>query len=72
MHTGSIYNDPDLRNKGFAEHVGNSSVVGIKTHQHWDNRFNPTRPPEKIPFLVPPFEKAIVMVRNPYEAILAE
>ncbi|XP_055708811.1 WSCD family member AAEL009094-like [Phlebotomus papatasi] len=58
--TGSVYLDYDLISSSFpGEGINNSSVLVVKTHE-WD-------PNEWINF-----RKAILLVREPYKAILAE
>ena len=55
--TGSVYHDQTLLVNGFpGEGVSDGSVVVVKTHEY--NRRN--------------FDKAILVVRDPYDAILAE
>ncbi|CAH0713986.1 unnamed protein product, partial [Brenthis ino] len=58
--TGSIYMDYGLRNHGFpAENVTDGSVLVVKTHEA------PPLEPDK-------FKSAILLIRNPRDAILAD
>ncbi|XP_063695532.1 WSCD family member AAEL009094 [Culicoides brevitarsis] len=58
--TGSVYKDYGLLKSGFpAESISNSSVLVIKTHEWGPNAWAP-------------FSKAILLVRDPKKAILAE
>lgn len=58
--TGSIYKDYGLLKTGFpAENVCNSSVLLVKTHE-WGGK------------AWAPFSKAILLVRDPEKAIIAE
>lgn len=58
--TGSIYKDYGLLKSGFpAEYVVNSSVLVVKTHEWGPNAWTK-------------FMKAILLIRDPSEAILAE
>ncbi|XP_058822804.1 WSCD family member AAEL009094 [Topomyia yanbarensis] len=58
--TGSVYKDYGLLKSGFpAENVANSSVLVIKTHEWGPNAWAP-------------YGKAILLVRDPKKAILAE
>jgi len=58
--TGSIYKDYGLLKTGFpAENVCNSSVLLVKTHE-WGSK------------AWAPFSKAILLVRDPEKAIIAE
>ncbi|XP_053691158.1 WSCD family member AAEL009094 [Sabethes cyaneus] len=58
--TGSVYKDYGLLKSGFpAENVANSSVLVVKTHEWGPNAWAP-------------YGKAILLVRNPKKAILAE
>ena len=55
--TGSVYHDQTLLVNGFpGEGVADSSVLVVKTHETSRRNFN----------------KAILLVRDPFEAILAE
>ena len=57
LMTGSVYCDHDLLNNGFpGEGVTNGSVIVVKTHECDRNKF----------------KKAVLLIRDPYEAILAE
>lgn len=57
IYTGSIYVDSVLKRNGFpGEGVINGSVTFIKTHSKPSNKY----------------EKAVLLVRNPYECILSE
>ena len=59
--TGSVFADPSLQESGFGEGITNQSVLVIKTHNvgitHHTNN---------------PFDRAILLVRDPFDAILAE
>ncbi|KAL5017001.1 hypothetical protein ScPMuIL_006590 [Solemya velum] len=58
--TGSVYDDVGLRRSGFpAEGFVNSSVLLIKTHEWGENERQK-------------FEKAVLLIRNPFDALLAE
>ncbi|XP_058445632.1 WSCD family member AAEL009094 [Malaya genurostris] len=58
--TGSVYKDYGLLKSGFpAENVANSSVLVIKTHEWGPNAWAP-------------YGKAILLIRDPKKAILAE
>jgi len=58
--TGSIYRDFALLKNGFpAENVANGSVLAVKTHE-----FGPTARQD--------FEKAVLLVRDPFSSVLAE
>lgn len=58
--TGSIYKDYGLLKSGFpAENICNASVLVVKTHE-WG------------PKALGTFDKAILLVRDPDKAILAE
>jgi hypothetical protein len=58
--TGSVYKDYGLLKSGFpAESVANSSVLLVKTHEWGSHVWNK-------------FDKAILLVRDPAKAILAE
>ncbi|XP_058130604.1 WSCD family member AGAP003962 [Anopheles ziemanni] len=58
--TGSVYKDYGLLKSGFpAESVANSSVLVVKTHEWGPNAWAP-------------YTKAILLVRDPERAILAE
>lgn len=60
IYTGSVYKDQGLRKHGFpAEGIQNSSVIAIKTHELGDEK-------REV------FDKAILLVRNPFDAMLAE
>ena len=59
--TGSVFADPSLQEIGFGEGIANQSVLVIKTHnvgitRHTDH----------------PFDRAVLLVRDPFDAILAE
>ncbi len=57
IYTGSVYHDPGLKKAGFGgEKVVDSTVLSIKTHSAGEEKF----------------DQAIVIVRHPKEAILAE
>ena len=57
IYTGSVYNDRSLRLNGFpGEICSNGSVVVVKTH--------------KMPAIR--FERAVLIIRDPYGAILSE
>ncbi|XP_013145787.1 PREDICTED: WSCD family member AGAP003962-like [Papilio polytes] len=58
--TGSVYLDYNLRSNGFpAENISDGSVLVVKTHQY---------PPKTLE----QFESAVLLIRNPRDAILAE
>ena len=58
LHTGSVYNDSDLRKTGFiGESVQDGSVFVIKTHLT-DHRER--------------YDRAILVYRSPYDSIKAE
>ena len=58
--TGSIYKDYALLKNGFpAESVSNGSVLAVKTHE-----FGATARQD--------FAKAVLLVRDPFSAVLAE
>ncbi|XP_053950898.1 WSCD family member CG9164 [Anastrepha ludens] len=58
--TGSVYKDYGLLKTGFpAENIRNNSVLLVKTHEFGPNAWEP-------------FTKAILLVRDPEKAILAE
>ena len=58
--TGSIYRDAALRRNGFpAESIANGSVIAVKTHE-WGAQARET------------FDSAILLVRDPFDSILAE
>ena len=58
--TGSVYNDLTLKKNGFpGEHVRNRSVILIKTH-------------DALPGSAHAYERAVLLLRNPYDSILAE
>lgn len=60
VHTGSVYKDYGLLKNGFpAESVSNGSVLAVKTHE-WG------------PAARAPFHRAVLLVRAPGPAILAE
>lgn len=60
VYTGSVYKDYGLLKSGFpAESVSNSSVLVVKTHEHGSTAWAK-------------FKKAILLVRDPGKAILAE
>ena len=57
IYTGSVYNDTGLRNAGFlGESIRNGSVLVIKTHHPPNNTL---------------YNRAIVLMRNPLDAIVA-
>lgn len=59
IFTGSVYNDARLKRSGFpGESVTNGSVVVVKTH---------TSKPDRIKI----FDRVVLIVRDPYEAILS-
>lgn len=61
IYTGAVYNDSQLRENGFlGEGLKNGSVIVIKTHRN----FGTPRQPN--------FTRAILLIRNPYDAILSE
>ncbi|KPJ12437.1 WSCD family member AGAP003962 [Papilio machaon] len=58
--TGSVSLDYSLRKKGFpAENISDGSVLVVKTHKY---------PPKNLN----KFESAVLLIRNPRDAILAE
>ena len=58
--TGSVYHDFALKHTGFpAEGVSNRSVVLVKTHE-WGTGARHR------------YDKAVILLRNPYDAIMAE
>ncbi|XP_031639557.1 uncharacterized protein LOC116351575, partial [Contarinia nasturtii] len=60
IYTGSVYKDFGLLKSGFpAEHVCNSSVLVVKTHEWGQNAWSK-------------FSRAILLVRDPSRSILAE
>merc|ERR1712126_185666 len=60
VSTGSVYKDVALLKNGFpAESVVNGSVIAVKTHE-WG------------PHTREQFDKAILLVRDPFDSILAE
>ncbi|XP_055606932.1 WSCD family member AAEL009094 [Uranotaenia lowii] len=60
IYTGSVYKDYGLLKSGFpAENIANSSVLVIKTHEWGPNAWAP-------------YSKAILLIRDPEKAILAE
>ena len=67
LYTGAVYLDKSLRAGGFVgEGRVNNSVVAIKTHGPWNcTAALPSQP-------CPSYQKAILVVRDPHEAILAE
>jgi len=67
IYTGSIYQDTALIKDGFLgeDHI-KPNVVVIKTHENW----NCTMVGKK--FKCPIYEKAILIVRDPHQTILAE
>ena len=59
VYTGSVYMDKMLRRRGFpGERVVNGSVVVVKTH--------------KSPRAGLPYERVVLLLRDPYGAFLAE
>ncbi|KAF2363004.1 Sulfotransferase domain [Trinorchestia longiramus] len=59
-HTGSVYKDFALMKNGFpAESISNGSVIIVKTHEYGEQ-------------MRAPFSRAILIIRDPYQAILAE
>lgn len=60
IFTGSVYKDYGLLKSGFpAENIANSSVLVVKTHEWGPNAWAP-------------YGKAILLIRDPEKAILAE
>ena len=60
VYTGSVYKDMALLKNGFpAESVVNGSVIAVKTHEWGPDTRNI-------------FNKAIILVRDPFDSILAE
>ncbi|XP_055639655.1 WSCD family member AAEL009094 [Toxorhynchites rutilus septentrionalis] len=60
IYTGSVYKDYGLLKSGFpAENIANSSVLVVKSHEWGPNAWAP-------------FAKAILLIRDPEKAILAE
>ena len=59
--TGSIFPDPSLQEIGFGEGIANQSVLVIKTHNVGITRHTDY-----------PFDRAVLLVRDPFDAILAE
>jgi hypothetical protein len=60
IYTGSVYKDYGLLKSGFpAENISNSSVLIVKTHEFGPSTFSK-------------FRKAVLLVRDPAKAILAE
>lgn len=60
IYTGSVYKDQGLRKHGFpAEGIQNTSVIAIKTHELGEEK-------RQV------FDKAILLVRDPFDAMLAE
>ncbi|KPJ12439.1 WSCD family member AGAP003962 [Papilio machaon] len=58
--TGSVYMDYNLRKHGFpAENISDGSVLVVKTHEY-------------APSNLEQFESAVLLIRNPRDAILAE
>ena len=75
--TGSIYTEDQLRGRGFpGEGVMDSSVVVVKTHS-LDRTAGPNSPHEQYlnaenGHPTRQFDKAILLIRNPHEAILSD
>ena len=58
--TGSVYRDYALLKNGFpAESISNGSVLAVKTHEYG-------------PQALEDFDKAILLVRDPFSSVLAE
>ena len=57
--TGSVFPDPSLKKGGFGEGINNRSVIVVKTHN-----IGITRNKGK-------FDRAVLLVRVPFDAILA-
>ena len=58
--TGSVFPDPSLKKSGFGEGINNQSVIVVKTHN-----IGITRNKGK-------FDRAVLLVRDPFDAILAQ
>ncbi|KAK3086361.1 hypothetical protein FSP39_017393 [Pinctada imbricata] len=59
IYTGCDYTDDDLKRNGFlGENIMNGSTVVVKTH-------------EFTPFHLKTYQKAVLLIRNPYDAILS-
>ena len=62
IYTGSIYHDSTLRKRGFpGEGTKGTSVVVTKTHEGLCTRKGH-----------PLYERAILVIRNPYDSMIAE
>ena len=59
--TGSVFADPSLMESGFGEGINNQSVLVVKTHNNGITRKNRGT-----------FDRAVLLVRDPFDAILAE
>ena len=58
--TGSVYRDYALLKNGFpAESISNGSVIAVKTHEYGSQALKD-------------FDKAILLVRDPFSSVLAE
>ncbi len=69
MYTGSLYCDPSLKEFFPGEYVVSGNVIVVKTH--CPDSFNlPTNVQGN--FGKKSFEKAILIVRNPYNALISE
>ena len=69
VYTGSIYCDPGLKITYPGEYVVSSNVLVVKTH-HADTTSLPPDIQQTLSKKV--YDKAIVLVRNPYNALLSE
>ena len=69
IYTGSIYCDTTLKAAFPGEHVCSANVLVVKTH-HPDS----THLPKDVKLILKrnSFDKAIVLVRNPYDALVSE
>ena len=73
LFIGSLYCDAALRTKGFSgEGIHGPSVLVIKSHAVNPLFTNMENLPMRIPSMVPVFGAAIVLVRNPRHAMIAE
>lgn len=60
IYTGCDYTDDDLKRNGFlGENITDGSTVVVKTHE-WE-------PETRLQH----FQKAVLLIRNPYDAILS-
>lgn len=70
---GSLYCDGALRTKGFTgEGVHGESVIAIKSHTVNPLFTNMKSLPKSIPSKTPVFGAALVLIRNPRGAMIAE